>query len=128
MRGAIRLPRHHRSAAGRATPAAGTTIGSPAPRGGRRAVWRRASPRAAGAARPLGGQAHGAAVALEQAAPDRALQALDRARQRRRADVAFAASLQEAQRAREVQEKPERVVIHAPVDGMARVAEIATVI
>ena len=68
--------------------------------------------RVRGEARPLGRQAHGAAVALEQAAADLALEALDRARQRRRADVAFPAGLQEAQRARQVQEQAERVVIH----------------
>ena len=80
--------------------------------------------RVSGEARPLGRQAHRAAVALEQAASDLALQALDRARQRRRADVAFAAGLEEAQRARQMQEKAERVVVHR-VD---RIAKTATVI
>ena len=75
-----------------------------------------------GEARPLRRQAHRAAIPLQQRPAGLALQALHRAREGRGADMAGAARAQEVQRARQMQEEPERVVIHR----LSSIAEIAT--
>ena len=75
-----------------------------------------------GEAGPLRRQPHRAAIPLEERPAGLALEPLHRAGEGRGADVAGTAGAQEMQRAREVQEEPERVVVH----GGRSIAETAT--